>query len=155
MEIKKLLWPTDLSKNAARALPYVSSLSEKYGAEVHLLYVAEDAQRFDHIYGDANAGFLKGLQENIVKEGNKYLDKVCQESLSQCPAYHKHIATGEPAGEILKAVQDFGIDIIVMATHGHGDEAGSKVRHFPFGSVSEKVIKNSPVPVLAVNPKKT
>ena len=152
MEIKKILWPTDLSKNAAKALPYVSSLSERYGAEVHLLYVVEDALQFDHIYGDANPVFLKELQERISEEGNKYLEKVCQESLSHCPAYYKHIVVGDPANEILKAVEDLQVNIIVMATHGHGNEVSSGIRHFPSGSVSEKVIKNSPVPVLTVNP---
>ena len=42
MQVKKLLWPTDLSGNAAKALPYVTSLTEKYQTEVHLLYVIED-----------------------------------------------------------------------------------------------------------------
>lgn len=152
MEIKKILWPTDLSNNAARALPYVTSLSEKYEAEVHLLYVVEDARQFDHIYGDANPAFLKEFQERVIREGNKYLERVCQESLSHCPAYYKHIIVGDPANEILKAVEDLQINIIVMATHGHGNEISSGIMHFPYGSVSEKVIKNSPVPVLAVNP---
>lgn len=152
MEINKILWPTDLSNNAARALPYVTSLSEKYEAEVHLLYVVEDARQFDHIYGDANPAFLKEFQERVIEAGNKYLERVCQESLSSCPAYYKHIVVGDPAKEILKAVEDLQINIIVMATHGHGNEVSDEIRHFPYGSVSEKVIKNSPVPVLAVNP---
>lgn len=152
MEIKKILWPTDLSKNAAAALPYVTSLSEKYRAEVHLLYVVEDARQFDHIYGDARPGFLKEFQERLIEKGNEYLDKVCEESLSHCPAYYKHITAGDPAIEILKAVRDLVIDMVVMATHGHGDESSGRIRHFPSGNISEKVIKNSPVPVLAVNP---
>jgi nucleotide-binding universal stress UspA family protein len=39
MEIKKILWPTDFSENAAMALPLVTSLTQKYGAEIHILYV--------------------------------------------------------------------------------------------------------------------
>ena len=39
MEIKRILWPTDLSENAAKALPFVTLFSEKFQCEVHVLYV--------------------------------------------------------------------------------------------------------------------
>ena len=52
MEIKRILWPTDFSENAAKALPYVTSLSEKYGSEIHILYVMKDYPSFGAHYGD-------------------------------------------------------------------------------------------------------
>jgi len=42
MEIKRLLWANDLSKCSEEAIPFVKSLSEKYNAEVHVLYVLQD-----------------------------------------------------------------------------------------------------------------
>jgi nucleotide-binding universal stress UspA family protein len=59
----------------------------------------------------------------------------------------KHIAIGDPAQEILKLIEDEKVDMVVMASHG---EKG----HFRFGSVAEKVLKNSPIPVttIPVNP---
>jgi len=42
MEFKKILWPTDFSPNAEKALPYVQSLTRQYNAEIHVLYVAQD-----------------------------------------------------------------------------------------------------------------
>ena len=42
MQIKKILWPTDFSDNANAALPYVLSLTRKYGAEIYLPYMVED-----------------------------------------------------------------------------------------------------------------
>lgn len=153
IEIKKILWPTDLSKNAARALPYVTSLSEKYQAEIHLVFVAEDVRQFDHFYGDASPSFLKEFQERIIRKAEDYLEKICRNELATCPAYRKHILVGDPAGEILKFASEEKVDLVVMATHGHGEETkAEEMRHFPFGSVSERVVKNSPVPVLAVNP---
>jgi nucleotide-binding universal stress UspA family protein len=59
---------------------------------------------------------------------------------------------GDPAKEILRFINEQKIDLVVMATHGHGEETGEKIKHFPFGSVSEKVVRNSPAPVLAINP---
>ncbi len=152
IEIRKILWPTDLSKNAALALPYVTSLSEKYHSEVHLIFVVEDVHQFDHFYGDASPGFLKEFQEKLKQKGEEYLENICRKELASCPMYYKHILAGDPADEILKLAEKEKVDLVVMATHGHGEESNEGERHFPFGSVSEKVIKNSPVPVLSINP---
>ena len=152
MEIKKILWPTDFSKNAAQALPYVSSLSGKYHAEVHLMFVVEDVHEYDHFYGDANPTFLKEFQEKIIQKGGQQMEKICRESLASCPLYKKHIVVGDPAKEILKFITAEKVDLVVMTTHGHGEERGEEIKHFPFGSVSEKVAKNSPAPVLSINP---
>lgn len=60
---------------------------------------------------------------------------------------------GDPAQEMLRYVEENDIYLVVMATHGHG---WSTHRHhhgqLPFGSVSEEVVKHSPVPVLTVSP---
>ena len=42
MEVRTILWPTDLSKNSIKAAKHVSSLAEKYQAKVILLYVGVD-----------------------------------------------------------------------------------------------------------------
>ena len=154
MEFKKILWPTDLSENAAHALQYVTSLSEKYGSEVHLIFVVEDVHQFDHFYGDASPSFLREFQERIIRKGKEYLEGICTNVLIGCPLYKRHIIVGEPAQGILKCIEDEKIDLVVMATHGHGEETrGKEMIHYPFGSVSEKVIRLSPVPVLAINPR--
>lgn len=152
MEIRKILWPTDLSGSAAFALPYVASLSEKYQAEVHLVYVMEDVHQYDHFYGDASPAFLKEFQEKIKQKAEQQMDVICKESLSYCPLYKRHILVGDPAAEILRFIQDEKVDLVVMATHGRGHETRESARHYPFGSVSDRVIANSTVPVLAVNP---
>jgi universal stress protein A len=52
---------------------------------------------------------------------------------------------GDAAREILRAVKELGVDSVVMATHGR-----SGVGHFFLGSVAEKVVRESPCPVLTV-----
>ena len=150
MDIKKILWPTDFSSNSAQALPYVTSLTEKYNAEVHLLYVVEDVRQFDHIYGDANPQFLREFQNKVIETGKQLQDKICESQFNSCPNYRKHIVVGEPAREILNLIEKENIDIVVMTTHGHGTE--SEINKFHIGSVSEKVVKSSPVPVVTIDP---
>jgi nucleotide-binding universal stress UspA family protein len=146
MEIRNLLWPTDFSAAAASALPYVTSLSQRYQAEIHLLHVAEDLARFEHYWGSGpNQKHIDELHKFALKISRERLTALCANSLNGCPRYHIHLLLGDPAKEIIKTIEELGVDLVVMATHG--------VRgNFPFGSVAERVVRSSSVPVLTVNP---
>jgi nucleotide-binding universal stress UspA family protein len=153
MEIKKILWPTDFSENSNAALPCALSLSQKYGAEIHLLYVAQDLAHFGSWYGEMappESEFKPSVFEELHKweipRAEKKMDEVCEKDLAGCPMFHKHVAVGDPAEEILKAIEKEGVDVVVMATHGRKGQ-------FQFGSVADKVVKNSPAPVWTVRPK--
>ena len=145
MEIKKILYTTDFSKNAEYALPYVTSLSEKYNAEVHILYVGDDLSHHEAWYGEFEGTHLPKIREWEKKNANKRLDAICDNHLQGCPRFVKHIVVGDPAKEILKFIDYEKIDLVVMATHG-------MKAHFPFGSVTEKVVKNAKAPVLTITP---
>jgi len=143
MEVKKVLWPTDFSSTAEKALPYVTDLTQKYGAEIHVLYVIEDMAHHESWYGDFDRPRVDKLMEWADKSAKKRLDQVCEKYLNSCPLYIKHIAVGDPAQEILKLIDNEGVDLVVMASHGQKG-------HFRFGSVTEKVMKHSPVPVTTI-----
>ncbi|MGD8561298.1 MAG: universal stress protein [Desulfarculaceae bacterium] len=147
MEVKKILWPTDLSHNSNTALAYVNAVSQKFQAQVHLAYVAEDLSRFDHLYGDADPEHLKALQAKEMARAKQKMEKVCQSELDGCPAYFHHLAAGDPASEILKLADKEGVDLIIMATQGRGQ---TEMHRRFFGSVTEKVVKNSNLPVMVV-----
>jgi len=143
MEVKKVLWPTDFSSTAEKALPYVTDLTQKYGAEIHVLYVIEDMAHHESWYGDFDRPRVDKLMEWAGKSAKKRLDQVCEKYLDSCPLYIKHIAVGDPAQEILKLIDNEGVDLVVMASHGQKG-------NYRFGSVTEKVMKNSPVPVTTI-----
>jgi hypothetical protein len=42
MKANKIFWPRDFSSSAESALPYIQSLTEKYGSEIHVVHVLED-----------------------------------------------------------------------------------------------------------------
>lgn len=152
-EIKRILWPTDLSENSAQALPLVTSLSQKYGAEVHLLFVAEDISQVVNFYGQDHPGPVKEFRDWVIKKAQERMERLCQSELGGCPLYQKSIVVGDPAQEILRYVDEEKIDLVVMATHGHGWSTHQhRPGQVPFGSVSEEVVKHSPVPVLTVSP---
>ena len=143
MEVTKVLWPTDFSSSSEKALPYVTSLTQKYQAEIHVLYVIEDIAHHDGWYGDFDQSHAKKLMEYAEKSATKRLEQVCEKYLDGCPLYIKHVAVGDPAQEILKLIDEEDVDMVVMASQGAKG-------NFRFGSVTEKVLKNSKVPVTTI-----
>ena len=143
MEMKKILWPTDFSGNAEKALPYVTSLGEKYQTEVHVLYVIEELAHHEPWYGEFDRAHIEKIHEWEERKARKRLDEICENYLKGCPLHIKHIAIGDPSQEILKLIEQEKVDMVVMASHG-------RKGLFGFGSIAEKVLKNSPVPVVTI-----
>ena len=143
MDVKKILWPTDFSSISEKALPHVTSLTEQYGAEIHVLYVIEDIAHHDGWYGAFEEKRVNELMAHANKTASRRLGQICEKYLDGCPLYIKHVAIGDPAREILNMIEKEHMDIVVMASHG---EKGN----FRFGSVAEKVLKNSSVPVTVI-----
>jgi nucleotide-binding universal stress UspA family protein len=143
MEVKKVLWPTDFSDNAAKALPYVTSLGEKYQTDVHVLYVIPELGLHEPWYGEFDRSHIDKIHEWEKKTAERRLNEICERYLKGCPMYIRHIAFGDPAEEILGLIDKEKMDMVVMASHGQKGR-------FHFGSVAEKVVKNSPVPVFTV-----
>ncbi|MGD2029619.1 MAG: universal stress protein [Desulfobacterales bacterium] len=143
LKVKKVLWPTDFSSSAQKALPYVTSLTMQYGAEIHVLYVIEDIAHHVSWYGEFDKAHIDKLMQWADKSAKRRLDQICDKYLEGCPLYIKHIAVGDPALEILKLIDKEKVDLVVMASRGEGG-------HFRFGSVTEKVLKESPAPVTTI-----
>jgi nucleotide-binding universal stress UspA family protein len=143
MKIKKILWPTDFSSNAGRALDEVISLTEKYQAEIHVLYVIEELAHQAQWYGAIEEGHAKKVSDFSMKTAQQKLDQICGKYLNGCPLYIRHVSIGDPAREILKLIETEKMDLVVMASRGASGQ-------FPFGSVTEKVVRNSTVPVVTV-----
>ena len=143
MEINKILWPTDFSENAATALPVVTSLSQNYQAEVHILYVLKDYPAFGASYGYHDPDDYQKMKDWERQTAESRLDEICEKFLNACPLFFRHISVGDPAKEILKLIDQEEIDMIVMASRGSES-------HFDFGSVADRVIKCTSTPTLII-----
>jgi nucleotide-binding universal stress UspA family protein len=143
MEMKKILWPTDFSENAAKALPVVTSLAERYDAEIHILYVLKDYPAVGASYGHNDPEDIERMRQWEKQTAEGRLDEICEKFLNACPLYFRHISVGDPAKEILKLIEKESIDMVVMASRG--SEA-----HFDFGSVADRVIKCTEIPTLII-----
>ncbi len=145
--IKKILFPVDLTDNSSKILPYVLSISEKYNSLVYLLHVVQDLNKWGKLYVPHPS--MDIFQKEANGAAMKAMNILCENQLQSCPNFQKKIVSGDAADEILKVLESEDIDLLIMGTHGR-----KGLEHVIFGSVAEKVVKKSPVPVLAINPYK-
>lgn len=151
MEVKTILWPTDLSKNSLKAAAQVVSLADKYQARVILLYVGTDLTALYEGYGHPSSEHLQHFQEWELKKAKEKMEGICAKDLKACPLLNIKLVQGDPAAEILKAIDAEQADLVVLTSHGKGQEALDQ-KTPEFGSVARKVLALSPKPVVLVNP---
>ena len=147
VKIKRILFPTELRDYSLKILSYVISMSDKYNSTIYLLHVIEDFLKWGGFYIPHIS--LDLYQKEAMETAGKLMDKVCRQQMQGCPDFERRIHSGDPATEILKTIDSDVIDLVIMGTQG-----SKGLEHAIFGSVAEKVIKNSAVPVLTINPYK-
>jgi nucleotide-binding universal stress UspA family protein len=152
MEVRTILWPTDLSHNSIKAAKHVESLAQKYQAKVILLYVGVDLMNYFPAYGSyPSEEHLHNFQNWELTHAKKKLESVCEKELKACPNIEIRLVQGDAATEILKMIKQEKADMVVMTTHGRGAEALDQVGP-EFGSVARRVMAASSVPVHLINP---
>jgi len=155
-EIKKILYTTDLSKNARHAFSYAASIANRYDAGVTILHVLEDISPtteslVTNIIGEEEWGRLRTRNEKeVLDKLQSRLTKFCdgvQAELPACPFITDNIIVkiGNPVDEILEEAENKGYDMVVMGAHGHSVLANALM-----GSTSRRVIRRCKTPVLVV-----
>lgn len=151
MEMKKILFPCDVTENSSKILPYVLSVSEKYGSTIYLLHVVPDLQKWakEYISHTSPYASLDMFKKEALEGAEKAMDRVCEEQLQSCPNFQRRVVSGDPATEILKTIETEDMDMVIMGTHGR-----KGLEHIILGSVAENVVRKSAVPVMTINPYK-
>lgn len=145
MEIKTILWPTDLSADSLKAGTHVVSLARKYNAEVVLMYVAVDLCAFFPAYGSyPSVAHLNNFRDWEIENARKKLEHICAQELKACPFLKLRLVMGEPVDQILKMADAVHADMIVLSSRGQGGQDAD------LGHIAHSVIRRSPVPVHVV-----
>ena len=144
ISLHRILVPTDFSKNSDVALSYAVALAEKFGATLFLLYVVQDLALFipDAV---AVAPPIAPPVEQFTAAAREALERVVQTSNLAGMNVQREVRQGAPFYEIIRLAKEKNIDLIVMGTHGH-----TGLTHVLLGSVTEKVVRKAPCPVLTV-----
>ena len=146
-EFKKILFPVDLSESSEKILPYVQAVAKKFEAKIHILFAARVFEYFTSIYVPHPS--INKFEKEIIDGAEKKLYEFIDKYFKEYPGTKTVVVAGDASEEIINYIESQGIDLIIMGTHGR--KGLDKVM---FGSVAERVVKTSPVPVLVVNPYK-
>ncbi|MFZ5585844.1 MAG: universal stress protein [Thermodesulfobacteriota bacterium] len=141
---QNILFPVDFSDNNRAVSPYALDMAATHGSLLHLLHVVRDLSHFAGFY--VPHPNLESLIQDVARGARRKMDQFRQEHFAAARTTAR-VAVGDPAQEIVQYARENLIDLIIMGTHGRRG-----LEHAIFGSVAEKVVKNSPVPVLTVNP---
>lgn len=143
--ISKILCAVDLSDHSAEVAQYAAFFASKCGAEVEVVYVAPTLSQYTGFkipQSDIHAfvgEIVSGAQASMNGFVNQHFEGVKASG---------EVLVGYASDEILAKARRDGADLIIMGTHGR-----KGIDRILFGSVAEKVVKNSPVPVLTIRPK--
>ncbi len=136
-----ILLPTDGSEGTSAATDHAATLADAFGATVHVLAVADTRNRFE-----TSAGGI-GL-DAWRKQETERAENAADETATQLPdgvTTEQVTRNGIPQGEIVDYAEEADVDVMVMSTHGR-----TGLDHYLIGSVTERVVRTSPVPVVTV-----
>ncbi len=144
-DVKRILFPVDLSESSPRMVPHVNTMAQKFGAEVHLVFIARVFEHFTNIYVPHPS--IRRFEDELVLGAQQALEEFRSTHFATLPQTRATVISGDIADEILKYIDEQRIDLLVIGSHGR-----KGLERVVFGSVSERVVKACPVPVLLVNP---
>jgi nucleotide-binding universal stress UspA family protein len=138
---RNIVIATDGSENSDRAVSYGIEIAKMSGATLHALYVV-DTSSFSSIPMDAG---WEAMYEILKNEGKKAVSYVKEAGEAAGVEVKEILEEGHPSNEIIDFAENNSVDLIVMGTHGK-----SGIDRFLLGSVAEKVVRNSKIPVMVV-----
>lgn len=143
MEIKKILFPTDLTEGSKAALCMAADLVRKYCSKLYVVHVLYDIASATGWYVPHVS--IEEVYNDMEKKARGQLEKTMLEELRGYKDMEFAVLRGNPSQEILKFAGEQDVDLIVMGTHGR-----TGLDKVIFGSTAQKVVRHSKYPVLTV-----
>ncbi len=136
----KVLFPLDLSPVSPVIAKHVASVVEKYGAELHVLNVVPT-------YDGPTFASYNLVMDEIKENTSEAMEQFCKEHFTGLEGIVTHVSVGHTGRQVLSYANKNEIDLIIMGTHGR-----SGLGAVFFGSVAQRVVQASTIPVLTVHP---
>ncbi len=145
--IHRILCPVDFSETSERALQYAVALARQFGAGIHLVHVWQMP-----VYAFPDGAVILGpdVVAEITNEMQRSLDAMIARHKEPELVIEGHLMQGVPDREVARMANQLNAELIVMGTHGR-----TGISHMLLGSVAERVVRTSTVPVLTVPPDRT
>lgn len=138
--MKKIIVPTDFSEQAEHALRTAASLARKSGGEIYLLHLLDLPL---HLSTQGSSSLPDAVY--FMKIAKEKYDEALQRDYLEGITIHGDVKTGGAFSGIMDTVNQYDADLIVMGSSG-----ASGVKELFIGSNTEKVVRNSEIPVLVI-----
>ena len=142
-DIMKILVVSRMTKYCREAVHYGVSLARKYGAELAIIHVVHNP--FGLEGWNLPTVSLQEEYQNIISEAKADLDRIIAQEKGKGLPIKELIREGEPTEEIIRAVRDEKIDLLIMLAHEE-----SRLEHFLFGRSNEELVRRMPCSILLV-----
>ncbi|MDG5761595.1 universal stress protein [Natronococcus sp. A-GB1] len=144
-----ILVPTDGSDTAEYAVEHAIDLAETYGADVHALYVV-DTSAIDVGLGTEQVDRIRqgqfGDMPELEQRANEATGVVAAKADAHDIDITEAVVAGQPHKQISNYAANNDVDLIVMGSAGR-----SGVRRALLGSVAERTLRSTKIPVLVVD----
>lgn len=147
---KKVLFCTDFSENSDLAFSYAFGITKRDGSELYIMHVMPYPNNYPHyIEGYLSSEEWEKVEANSRKAIDKNFEDLYLTKIKDKSNVSVITRSGREDEEVIAFAKEKGIDIIVVGTHSR-----TGIKHALLGSVAEKIIRQSPVPVLVIPCKK-
>jgi len=143
VSIRNVLVPLDLGPSSDRVAGYAAELARSLGAKVTALLVVEEGETLRGL--NLPTVSYDDLLPDLESQARSKLETYARAQLRGVKDVALQVSHGEAWEKILEAARDSSADLIVMGTHGR-----KGLERAIFGSTAERVLRRSPVPVVAV-----
>jgi nucleotide-binding universal stress UspA family protein len=143
--LRNIMVPLDGSEAGEHALEAAVALARKMGVKLHVLHIM---MPFDFITGGMEYALKlqRQLMDILHTQAKEYLDNIEKKLSGENLEVKFNLLEGLPVEVILNYIRNNSIDLVTMSSHGL-----TALEHFVLGSVTDKVLHASPIPVLIVH----
>lgn len=141
-DIKKILCAVDIYDFHTDSINSVKALAAALSATVTPVYVVADLP--DYVGFTEPKAEVNSMEETLAKGAHKDFDAFMKKHFADSDAKGV-LLKGKPAEELLAYIAKSKADMVIMVTHGR-----KGVERMLYGSVAERIVKYSPVPVLTL-----
>ena len=140
MAFFKILCPVDFSEHSQRAVRFAALFARSFGSQITVLHVNDPV-----LVATSAIVYAERAEEDTRAELNRLLDEAITDDQHHVRDVTILVTEGDPSEQIAKVSEEYGIDLIVMGTHGLGG-----YRRMLIGSTTERLLRRTTIPVAAV-----
>ncbi len=145
--LTRILAPTDFSEHSSHAIPYAAGMAQQFGGKLILLHVVSSETLMSISKAHVPPHPVDQVYEDLAQQIREQYTTHVPPQTRKAVETEILVLPGVPFQEILRAAALKAVDLIVMATHGR-----TGLSHALMGSVTEKVVRKAPCPVLSIRP---